>query len=160
MNIGCQKPLLITIVLFFSVITSPFGHGQQEIFTFSTAKQETTYQALIKELRCLVCQNQNLADSNAGLAQDLRRKTYEMVIAGETRSQIAQYMVNRYGDFVLYRPQVNRSTFILWFSPFIFLVLLISLAFHFIRKTRKRSQSSDYSEEQLAHIKSLMQDKR
>ncbi len=69
------------------------------------------------ELRCLVCQNQTIADSNAGLAVDLRNQVREMLRAGKTEAQITEYMTQRYGDFVLYRPPVNSSTALLWFGP-------------------------------------------
>ena len=79
--------------------------------------------AVSAELRCLVCQNQTIADSNAGLAVDLRNQVREMLRAGKTEQQITDYMTQRYGDFVLYRPPVNSSTALLWFGPPALLVL-------------------------------------
>ena len=79
--------------------------------------------ALAAELRCLVCQNQTIADSNAGLAVDLRNQVRDMLRAGQTEKQITDYMTQRYGDFVLYRPPVNGSTALLWFGPPVLLVL-------------------------------------
>ncbi|NKB61104.1 MAG: cytochrome c-type biogenesis protein CcmH [Gammaproteobacteria bacterium] len=158
------KSIITAFLLTISIPFFTLAHGQQEIFEFGTPEQEAIYQTMIKELRCLVCQNQNLADSNAGLAQDLRRKTHEMVVEGKSQGEIAKYMVDRYGEFVLYRPTVSKSTFILWFSPFILLALLIFLSYHFIRKARRRDElfgtpSDEYDEDQLVRVKSLMQDK-
>jgi cytochrome c-type biogenesis protein CcmH len=78
--------------------------------------------ALEEELRCLVCQNQTLADSNAPLAEDLRREVRELAVQGKTDDEIKQYLVARYGDFVLYKPPVKPTTWLLWFGPFAFLL--------------------------------------
>ena len=78
--------------------------------------------SLEEELRCLVCQNQTLADSNAPLAEDLRREVRELAVAGKSDDEIKQYLVARYGDFVLYRPPVKSTTLLLWFGPFVLLV--------------------------------------
>ena len=76
---------------------------------------------LEEELRCLVCQNQSLADSSAPLAEDLRREVRQLAVAGKSDDEIKQYLVARYGDFVLYRPPVKRTTWLLWFGPFVLL---------------------------------------
>ncbi len=134
------------------------GHvcAQTEMVLFDHPEQRERYQALIAELRCLVCQNQNLADSNADLARDLRAKTYEMVRAGKGREEVIDYMVNRYGDFVLYRPPFKSTTVVLWASPFLLLLIIVFIAW---RKIRSGAQSSRnvLSDEQLQPIKSLLE---
>ncbi len=105
-----------------------------ESHQFDSPDQEALYIQLTKELRCLVCQNQNLADSNADLAKDLREKSYEMVKAGKTHDEITEYMIARYGDFVLYRPPVNTSTYLLWLGPFVFLLAALVALFLFTRR--------------------------
>ena len=90
---------------------------------FETSAQEAQYQQLLRELRCTVCQNQSLVDSNAQLAADLRAQVYEMTIAGHDREAIIGFMVRRYGDFVLYRPPLRAETWPLWFAPFMLLGL-------------------------------------
>jgi cytochrome c-type biogenesis protein CcmH len=79
------------------------------------------YQQLTEELRCLVCQNQNIAESNAGLAADLRRQVREMLLAGNSNDEILTFLTDRYGDFVRYRPAVNQRTWLLWVGPLLFL---------------------------------------
>jgi cytochrome c-type biogenesis protein CcmH len=79
------------------------------------------YQALTEELRCLVCQNQNIAESNAGLAVDLREQVREQLLAGRTDDEILEFLTVRYGDFVRYRPAVNERTWLLWAGPLVFL---------------------------------------
>lgn len=88
-----------------------------------TAAEEERFQVLTNELRCLVCQNQSIADSNAPLAEDLRRQVREMMEDGKTDDEIREYMTARYGDFVLYRPPLKSTTWMLWFGPFILLTL-------------------------------------
>lgn len=89
----------------------------QEPLVFDSPEQEARYKVLTAELRCAVCQNQNLADSDAPLAQDLRQEIYDMMQAGQTDDQIKTFMVDRYGDFVLYRPPVQGNTLALWVIP-------------------------------------------
>jgi cytochrome c-type biogenesis protein CcmH len=95
----------------------------QEPLVFDSPEQEARYNDLTLELRCLVCQNQNLADSDAPLAQDLRREIWEMMQAGKTNDEIKTFLVERYGDFVLYRPPVQGNTLALWAIPVALLVI-------------------------------------
>ncbi len=88
-----------------------------EPLVFDNDEQEARYLELTRELRCLVCQNQNLADSDAPLAHDLRKEIYRMLQAGESNEQIKTFLVDRYGDFVLYRPPVKGNTLALWLLP-------------------------------------------
>lgn len=104
----------VTLVLMVPVLA-----GDPLIFT--DAETEARYQQLTVELRCLVCQNQNLADSDAPLAQDLRKEIYNMMQAGRTDDEIKQFLIDRYGDFVLYMPPVKGNTLVLWLMPAILL---------------------------------------
>lgn len=96
-----------------------------KVYEFDSPQQEAQFYGLIEDLRCPTCQNQNLASSDALIAQDLKQKTYEMVKAGRTDSEIREFMFERYGDFISYRPPVRPSTWILWFFPPILLVILL-----------------------------------
>ena len=116
-----------------------------------TDEQTQRYQALIAELRCLVCQNQNIADSNAPLAQDLRAQVQEKILAGQSDTEIKRYLVERYGDFVLYRPPVKRSTWLLWGGPFLLLLLGLSIAWRiFVHRGREAASSQAPDPEALA----------
>lgn len=97
------------------------------LYPLDTPKQEAQFLHLLKELRCLVCQNQDLADSNAGLAKDLREQVYSLVKEGKSDSEIINYLTARFGDFILFNPPVKPLTAVLWFGPifFLFLGLLI-----------------------------------
>lgn len=93
------------------------------LYPLDTEKQDTQFAHLLRELRCLVCQNQDLADSNAGLAKDLRNEVYELVKAGKNDSEIINYLTDRYGDFILFKPPIKSITALLWFGPALFMVL-------------------------------------
>jgi len=93
------------------------------LYPLDTPKQEAQFNYLLRELRCLVCQNQDLADSNAGLAKDLRDEVYQLVKTGKTDSEITNYLTSRYGDFILFKPPVKAITALLWFGPALFLLL-------------------------------------
>ena len=94
--------------------------------------------ALSQELRCLVCQNETLAESRAGLAEDLRREIREQMKAGKTDQEIVAFLTARYGDFVLYRPRVTPTTYLLWFGPFV--LLAIGLVFLYRQLKQRRVQ--------------------
>lgn len=112
--------------------------------TFDTPQQLQRYERLIHELRCLVCQNQTIADSNADLAKDLRRQTRDMILAGRTDAEIQQFMTDRYGDFVLYNPPVKPETYLLWGAP---VILLLIGAIAMVTVVGRRSgESSDDAE--------------
>ena len=93
------------------------------LYPLDTAKQDAQFEHLLRELRCLVCQNQDLVDSNAGLAKDLRNEVYQLVKRGKSDSEIIHYLTDRYGDFILFKPPVKVITALLWFGPALFMVL-------------------------------------
>ena len=93
------------------------------IYPLDSVKKEAQFNHLLKDLRCLVCQNQDLADSNAELAKDLRLQVYQLVKEGKSDSEISDYLTSRYGDFILFKPPVKAVTLLLWFGPFLFLLL-------------------------------------
>ena len=126
------KALLVCVLL-----SPAAGFTEIEAYEFKNAQMEADYNKLVDELRCLVCQNQNLSASNAELAQDLRRQTHEMLMRGETPDQVTQYMVDRYGDFVLYRPQFQSNTLLLWLGPFFLMILVLWLVFRSIRSKQE-----------------------
>jgi len=94
-----------------------------DTFEFDSQEQRARFAMLSEELRCPKCQNQNLAGSNSGIALDLRTELHRMVISGQSTEQIKAFMVERYGEFVLYKPSVNSLTYVLWYGPFVLLGL-------------------------------------
>lgn len=111
--------------LLIACLLSVASYAAIDVYDFDSVQQEAQYRGLIEELRCPKCQNQNLAGSDAPIAQDLKQKTYDMIKDGRSDSEIRAYMQDRYGDFISYKPPVRPSTWILWFFPPLLLILLL-----------------------------------
>ena len=126
-----------------------------EAYQFESAEMEADYNQLIKELRCLVCQNQNLAGSDADLARDLRRETYEMLSQGKSQQQVVDFMVARYGDFVLYRPQFKSTTYLLWLGPFLLLLCVLV----FLVRRLATAARPDVDAQAIARAKEILENK-
>lgn len=130
-----------------------------EVYQFDNPEDETRYKALIEELRCPKCQNQNLAGSDAPIAQDLKQKTYEMIKDGRSDSEIRNYMFERYGDFISYKPPIRPSTWILWIFPPILLVILLLGWLYKAKKGRSQIIATDnraFSESEQARLDELL----
>ena len=110
-----------------------------DTYEFDNNTQRKRFQQLSQELRCPKCQNQNLAGSNSAIASDLRDKLYQMVRSGQSTAEIKTYMVERYGEFVLYKPSMNSMTYALWYGPFVllFIGLLVVVALSRKKTSRK-----------------------
>ena len=129
--------LLRDFFLFFVMLFSLSAFAQEQM-VFSSELNKTRYQSLVEELRCPKCQNQNLADSGSGIAVDLRELVHLMIEQGKTDQEIVDYMVARYGSFVLYRPQHSTATFLLWYGPFILLGIGLLAFVSVVMANRKR----------------------
>jgi len=127
---------------------------------FEDPQKEQSYHHIISELRCLVCQNQTIADSNADLAKDLRRQVYEMLQQGKSQQQIIDFMTQRYGDFVLYNPPFKAKTGFLWLGPAVFLLIGLSIVVLLTRrkKTAAGIQPGADQEAVKAKAKNLLED--
>lgn len=135
-----MKPVTFLLLMLFGFLQSATVIAGIEAHEFSSTEQEQQYNKLVNELRCLVCQNQNLSGSNSELAQDLRKEVYGMIKKGDTETEIIDFMVARYGDFVLYNPPFKATTFLLWVGPFVILILAILLIVTIIRKNKNNQQ--------------------
>ena len=133
-------PALITAAIIGTAVAQA-----QSVFEprgFASLEHEQRYHVLIDELRCLVCQNQNIAESNADLASDLRREVYRMVEDGRSAEEIADFMVARYGDFVLYRPPLHERTILLWAGPFLLAAIGLAMLGVQLRRRRRTTAAS------------------
>tara|TARA_R110000737_G_scaffold54093_1_gene76202 strand:- start:644 stop:1093 length:450 start_codon:yes stop_codon:yes gene_type:complete len=139
----------------FLMLLSFASYASEETYQFETDAQSTMFFELTKELRCPMCQNQNIADSDAMIAADLRRKVYQLVNEGQSREQIIDYMKQRYGDFVYYQPPVNATTVWLWLLPVIFVLLGIVLV---VRSRQQKPVTQDKAKLEAAE-KLLEEDK-
>jgi cytochrome c-type biogenesis protein CcmH len=149
-----MKYFLLIIFLHFS---SPSG-AAIDSYSFTDPKQQADYASLTAELRCLVCQNQTIGDSNAELAADLRRQVYEMLQQGKSKDDVLQFMTDRYGDFVLYKPPFKATTSLLWLGPAAFLLIGLTVLF-FVSKRKKSSATTPINDpEKLATARQLLAD--
>ena len=116
--------------------------ANRQLYHFANHRQDKRFHQLLSQLRCLVCQNENLANSRAPLAQDLRATIATKIRHGQTNQQIKHYLVQRYGDFVLYKPPIEYKTYLLWFGPFVLLAIgLLTLAI-VIKRMRSHKEFS------------------
>lgn len=121
-----KQALFVVGLLLAAIAFQTNGLAVIEAVEFDNSNQEQRYKKLIEQLRCLVCQNQNLAGSDAPLAKDLRDITATMIKQGSSNSEIKEFMRSRYGDFVLYEPPFNLSNAFLWLSPFALLIIVVT----------------------------------
>ncbi len=132
------RPLLILLLF----MTGP-TQAVIESYTFDNAQQEQRYQRFIAELRCPKCQNQNLAGSDAPIAADLRHELHRLLMEGKTDAEITEFMVARYGDFILYRPRVKPETIALWAGPALMLLIGGLWVWRISRRSRAAAQTPD-----------------
>lgn len=144
-----MMPVRVLCGIAFSVLlmmlTPSFSAELQaavDVYEFETTEQEQRFRALSNEFRCPMCQNANLTSSPGGVAADLRREIYRMIIEGQTDQEIEAFMLARYGDFILYRPRLTLQTVMLWFGPLVFLIIGIWAAFSIMRRSGKETPDS------------------
>lgn len=126
------------IVLYLLIsIASPILGSTQALYSFSSPKDQKRFEQLINQTRCLVCKNQTIAESHTTLAKDLRQKIYELLLQGNSDKAIQAYLVNRYGDFILFEPIFKPTTYLLWLTPFAVLILALSLMFYVLYQRKK-----------------------
>jgi len=139
-----------------------------DTFEFHSEEQRARFALLSEELRCPKCQNQNLAGSNSAIALDLRTELHRMVISGQSTEQIKAFMVERYGEFVLYKPTVNSLTYVLWYGPFVllglgFLLVVLLIKKRAVNRAEPKAQESLQSKAASEHqqrIKDLLDKKK
>lgn len=130
-----KKCLMRLIQLLFIIIALP-AFAAEDTYPFTSAKDAQRFSSLTQEIRCVVCQNQNIADSNAPLANDLRNKVYQMIVAKQSDLDIKNYLVKRYGEFILLEPRFSKFTVLLWLFP---CLGLVGFLFFFTRYLRQQT---------------------
>lgn len=146
--------LLLLAVLFANSV-----YAVVEIYEFDSVEQEKLYQSLASELRCPKCQNQNLIGSDSQIAKDLRAEVYRLLKEGKTGPEIKEYMVARYGEYVLYKPKLQGKTYILWFGPAVLLLIGVSVL-AMIVKRRKTTEvvetNTEISDQEQARLQAML----
>ena len=133
--------LIYSVLLFWCWLS--VSYAASETVEFTLAIQQQRYDNLTQQLRCLVCQNQTIADSNAPLAQDLRHEVAQLINEDYTDTQIIDYLTQRYGQFILYKPLLSQQTLLLWFGPFLLLALAFMILVRVIVKRKKAIQRTE-----------------
>ena len=144
-------------LLAFCLALSMSAFAVEDNYKFNSETGRELYLELLQELRCPKCQNQNIADSNALVAKDMRAKVHQLVNEGNTKQEVVDYMIDRYGYFAHYKPPVNMATLVLWIAPVVFLVLM-GLGV-FLKARRTPSASGALSEEEQNKLNELLGDK-
>jgi len=134
------------------------AYSQVDTFQFDTDEQQQRFRRLSNELRCPMCQNTNLTGSTGGVAEDLRRQVHRMIMAGITDQEIEQFMFDRYGDFIFYRPRLRAETVLLWFGPLVFLLIGGYVVFNIVRKS-KFDESESLNDEEQRRLSELLERK-
>lgn len=145
------------LIIVLGLFCSAGAIASIEVYQFDSPEYEARFKRLIQELRCPKCQNQNVADSDAMIAKDIKDRVYEWVQEGRTEAEITGFLVARYGDFVTYKPPLKGSTLILWFGPpLAFLVILIVI----VMRVRRSAMTPlvDQGEAQEDSVKRLLED--
>ncbi|CAH1208899.1 Cytochrome c-type biogenesis protein CcmH [Candidatus Nitrotoga sp. BS] len=130
------------LVVLLLLLVMPLAHADQAVIKKDDPVLEKRVMTLSEHLRCLVCQNQTIADSNAELAVDLKNQVREKLRQGQTEQEILDYMVKRYGEFVLFKPLVKSTTWLLWFGPLLLLLLGLGVLIVILRQRRKLMQQA------------------
>jgi cytochrome c-type biogenesis protein CcmH len=151
-------PIVVFILLLFLPI---FYLDAQEVGLPGTEQDiEARLKHLSLELRCLVCQNQTLADSHAPLAEDLRKEIRLLIAQGKSDEEVLEFLVARYGDFVRYRPPLKGTTWLLWFGPFLLLGLGMAMLSRTLRRRRSQVTSAPLTQFEHEHVRQLLAEKR
>ena len=141
----------------FLLITQQNIYAQVDTFEFDNDEQQGRFRLLSNELRCPMCQNTNLSGSTGGVAEDLRREIHRMILEGMSNEEIEQFMFERYGDFIFYRPRLRAETILLWFGPLLFLIIGGFIAYGIFRRANSVDRVIvDLDEEQEAKLNELV----
>ena len=151
-----MKTVLRSLVVFLITVSINTAWAGIEVREFQNKEQEVLYNQLMFELRCLVCQNENLAASNADLAKDLRDEVFDMITKKNLgEKEVKEFLVARYGDFVLYNPPVKKSTWLLWFGPFIMLAFRLFILLS-VTRNNKQKETAELDSAKRAEVRKLL----
>ncbi|WP_039913583.1 cytochrome c-type biogenesis protein [Cellvibrio mixtus] len=156
-----HKILIKAFAAFSLLFTVQISFAAIDVHEFKNETNRQRYQSFIDEMRCPKCQNQNLSGSDSPIAMDLRNELYLMIEAGKSDQEIVSFMVERYGEFILYRPRLSPATLLLWATPVLLLVFGALLLLLIVRKRRRIAEEADagLSQQERARLDALLNDK-
>lgn len=145
----------------FLLLATSLAYAAIDTYEFESEAQRQRFYELSGELRCPKCQNQNIADSNAPIATDMRREVHRLLQEGQSDEDIVQFMVSRYGEFVRYRPGLTAQTMVLWFAPLVFLLIGLAILLVLVRRRRTAAISQDrhLSDDEQQRLRDLLEEK-
>ena len=146
------------IYIFLMALFMGLAHAREAVSLVDDPIEEARLVHISQELRCLVCQNESLSSSRAELADDLRREVRDLIRANKSDQEIKDFLVSRYGDFVLYRPEVKPLTWVLWFGPFVVLLIAGIFLLVYLRQRRATVQPQVLSDNERARVEQLLKD--
>ena len=146
------------ICIFLMALCMGLVHAREAVSLVDDPIEEARLVHISQELRCLVCQNESLSSSRAELADDLRREVRDLIRANKSDQEIKDFLVSRYGDFVLYRPEVKPLTWVLWFGPFVVLLIAGIFLLVYLRQRRATVQPQVLSDNERARVEQLLRD--
>lgn len=146
---------MIKVLTLLCIFVTSLSWASEDNYAFADPAQRATFLRLTESLRCPMCQNQNIADSNAMISHDMRRKVYNLLQEGKSEQEVITYMKQRYGDFVYYNPPVNRATVWLWAIPILFVFVGLGVMF-----LRKRKQTDEDISDKLAQADKLLEQEK
>ena len=157
MKQGRIHRLILALMSVFLLVMQSYVSAQVDTFEFDNDEQQSRFRQLSDELRCPMCQNTNLSGSTGGVAEDLRREIHRMILEGMSNEEIEQFMFERYGDFIFYRPRLRAETVFLWFGPLMFLIMGGLVAYSIFRRASSVDNVAvELDEEQEAKLNELV----
>ena len=150
----------LVIIFFLFLIVPSVGWSKEAVPVAEDPVVEKRMLALTMDLRCLVCQNESIADSRADFSNDIRREIREQIKANKTDEEIVQFLVDRYGDFVLYNPPMKPTTMLLWFGPVILFIIGLGSLIIYLRRRRAQIEDVSLSEVQLERAEALLNENK
>ncbi|MFT6907229.1 MAG: cytochrome c-type biogenesis protein CcmH [Oleiphilaceae bacterium] len=144
--------LLRLSILFFLLMNHQGAFSSIDVYEFNDDKKRVEFVALTKELRCPKCQNQDIADSNAPIAADMRKEVHRLLLEGKDKDSIVDYMIDRFGEFVTYKPKKSSETFILWYGPLILVLIGILVILSLIKLNKKTNPEQLNASEELRQL--------
>lgn len=148
---------IVATVLFALVTMAGVASAASSLYRFDSTDQAQRFEVLTRQLRCLVCQGESIADSHADLAKDMRSQVHEMIVAGHSNEQIIQFMTDRYGDFILYRPPFVPRTYFLWIGPLLLLLLACAAIIYYARSACRETASTALQHSERERLSRLLE---
>jgi cytochrome c-type biogenesis protein CcmH len=147
-----NKSMPSLIIFIFFLFVHQTGLASIDVYEFENERQRADFVSLTKELRCPKCQNQDIADSNAPIAADMRKEVHRLLGEGKDKESIVNYMIDRFGEFVTYKPKKSLETFMLWYGPWILILIGIFIIFSILKMNKKGNDIQERSSEDVRKI--------